>query len=123
MSEQERLESVKRHVLDQFPDFTAEDLEQISPSVSTQEIRLSHTVAKKLALEAAPGEPTSKQVDTYAFSKTTTAEDGTELLRTVKVTVDAQGEIVKSTSSKQLLHGSAKTMSHVAPKRPGTLPR
>jgi len=120
MSEQERLESVKRHVLDQFPDFTAEDLEQIPPHVSTQEIRLNNTVAKKLDLEIAPGEPTSKQVDTYAFSKTTTAEDGTELRRTVKVTVDAEGAIVKSTSSKQLLDVGAKAMPpHVAPKRPG----
>ena len=119
MSEQERLESVKRHVLDQFPDFTAEDLEQTSPQVSTQEIRLSNAVAKKLDLETVPREPTSKQVDTYAFSKKTTAEDGTELLRTVKVTVDPEGNIVKSTGSKQLLHASAKAMPHVTPKRPG----
>jgi hypothetical protein len=119
MSEQKRLESVKQHVLEQFPDFTAEDLDQALPQVSTKEIRLSNTVAKKLDLDTALDEPTITQVDTYAFSKRATTEDGTELLRTVKVTVDAEGEIVKATSSKQLLHSSAKAIPHVAPKRPG----
>ena len=107
MSDQDRVESVKRYVLEQFPDFTEEDLELVSLQVSTKEIRLSNTVVKKLALEAALEEPTVTQVDTYAFSKTATAEDGTELVRTVKVTVDAEGEIVKTTSSKQLLGASA----------------
>ena len=120
MSEQERMETVKRYVLEQFPDFTEEDLDQALPQVSTKEIRLCNTVAKKLDLETAPGAPTVTHVDTYAFSKTATAEDGTELLRTVKVTVDAEGEIVKSTSSKHLPHSSAKVMPHIAPKHPST---
>ena len=117
MSEGERMQSIKRYVLEQFPDFTEEDLDQVLPQVSTKEIRLTNTVAIKLALEGAPEGTTVTQVNTYAFSKTTTAEDGTELLRTVKVTVDAEGEIVKTTSSKQLLDASAQAPPGIAPKR------
>ncbi|HID86634.1 MAG TPA: hypothetical protein EYP55_04545 [Anaerolineae bacterium] len=122
MSPEETLEKVKRHVLEQFPDFTEEDLAQIEPEVTAREVRIRGPVARKLGIPLPRGEPTRRAVETYAFSKKVKAEDGAELLRMVKVTVDAEGNIIKSTGSKQLLHPSAETAPPFTPKRPPIQP-
>lgn len=118
MSPEEILEKVKRHVLEQFPDFTEEDLAQIEPKVTTKEVRIHGEVARKLKIPLRRGEPTRREVETYAFSKKVKAEDGAELLRMVKVTVDAEGNIIKSTGSKQLLHPSDEAAPPFTPKHP-----
>ncbi|MFQ6058518.1 MAG: hypothetical protein ACE5MB_06550 [Anaerolineae bacterium] len=118
MSPQETLEKVKRHVLEQFPDFSEEDLAAIEPAVTRKFIRIPPTAARKAGISLAPGEPTRKEVETYAFSKTVEAEDGAKLLRMVKVTVDEEGRIIKSTSSKQLLRPPTEVAPPFTPKRP-----
>lgn len=120
MSPEETLEKVKRHVLEQFPDFTEGDLAQIEPKVTTKEVRIRGEVARKLKIPLRRAEPTRREVETYAFSKKVKAEDGAELLRMVKVTVDAEGNIIKSTGSKQLLHPSAEAAPPFTPKRPSS---
>lgn len=118
MSPEKTLENVKRYVLEQFPEFTEEDLAQIEPEVTTKAVRIRGAVARKLGIPLRRGEPTRREVETYAFSKKVKAEDGAELLRMVKVTTDAEGNIIKSTGSKQLLHPSADTAPPFTPKRP-----
>lgn len=118
MSPEETMEKIKRHVLEQFPDFTEEDLAQIEPEVTTKEVRIRGAVARKLGIPIRRGEPTRKEVETYAFSKRVKAEDGAELLRMVKVTVDQEGNIIKSTGSKRLLHPPAEAAPPFTPKRP-----
>jgi hypothetical protein len=119
MASEQSLEKVKRHVLEQFPEFTAEDLTQAEPEVSTREVRIRGAVARKLGVPLRRGEPTRREVETYAFSKRVKAEDGAELLRMVRVTVDAEGNVIKSTGSKQLLHPSADAaLPPLTPKRP-----
>jgi hypothetical protein len=118
MSPEENLEKVKRHVLEQFPDFTEADLAQAEPEVTTKAVRIPGPVARKLGVPVRRGEPTRREVETFSFSKKVKAEDGAELLRMVKVTVDEDGNIIKSTGSKQLLYPLAEAAPSFTPKRP-----
>jgi D-aminopeptidase len=73
------------------------ELKDVEPTIQEEERSIPQKVERKLGLEHPKKTPANAKV--FTFKKTVTAEDGAQIPIVSKVTIDENGNIIKSTGN------------------------
>ncbi len=80
---------MKKHIKIEFP-----DLKDVEPTIQEKELSIPQEVERKLGL--VHPKKTPAKVKVFTFMKSVTAEDGAKIPIVSKVTIDENGNIIKS---------------------------
>jgi len=92
LTSEELKKIVKEYINEDSPEY-----KDVEPTIKEEERGIPQEVEKKLGLEHPIKTPTKVMV--FTFKKTVTAEDGAKIPIVSKVTIDENGNIIRSTGN------------------------